>query len=163
LTAPSNTRRGTESKPGPSPSPFLHYWLPVLAYVAVIFGLSSLHGDQVPSGFPFMDKLAHLLEYSLLGLLMGRAIRFTLGGSGPRGLMALLAISLGALVGFLDELYQTQVPGRMSDVRDWLTDVTAVTLAVVLTQVVRIGRRTPEPAESAATESSPEPNRSETR
>ena len=107
-----------------------------------------------------MDKLAHLLEYSLLGLLVGRAIRFTLGGSGSRGLMALLAISLGALVGFLDELYQARVPGRMSDVRDWLTDVTAVTVAVVLTQVVRIRHRG---SESVGSGRSPGPNRSEGR
>ena len=97
----------------------------------------------MPSGFPYMDKAAHILEYSLLGLLVGRAIRFTMGGSGPRGLATLLAISLGALVGLLDELYQAGVPGRMSDAGDWLTDVTAVGAAVILTQVVRLRREPP--------------------
>ena len=91
-----------------------------------------------------------MLEYSLLGLLVGRAIRFTIGGAGPRGLAALLAISFGALVGLLDELYQAGVPGRMSDAGDWLTDVTAVTLAVVLTQVVRVRRGAPNPSDPPA-------------
>ena len=144
MTFPSTTRRGAGSNPGSSPSPFLRYWLPVLAYVALIFTLSSLHGDKVPSGFPFMDKAAHILEYSLLGLLVGRAIRFTLGGAGPRGLAALLAISLGALVGLLDELYQARVPGRMSDAGDWFTDVAAVAAAVILTQVVRVRSNAPD-------------------
>lgn len=143
MTVPSVTRRGSGPRAGPSPSPFLRYWLPVLAYIGLIFTLSSLHGDQVPSGFPYMDKAAHLLEYSLLGLLAGRAIRFTMGGAGPRGLASLLAISLGALVGLLDELYQARVPGRMSDAGDWLTDVAAVTAAVVLTQAVRLRRAAP--------------------
>ena len=90
-----------------------------------------------------MDKAAHILEYSLLGLLVGRAIRFTMGGAGPRGLASLVAIALGALVGLLDELYQAQVPGRMSDAGDWLTDVAAVGAAVILTQVVRVRRGAP--------------------
>jgi len=150
LTFPSVTRRGSGPKAGSSPSSFLRYWLPVLAYIGLIFSLSSLHGDQVPSGFPYMDKMAHMLEYSLLGLLVGRAIRFTMGGAGPRGLAALLAISFGALVGLLDELYQARVPGRMSDAGDWLTDVTAVTLAVVLTQVVRVRRGAPNPSDPPA-------------
>jgi VanZ family protein len=92
-----------------------------------------------------MDKVAHLMEYSLFGLLVGRAIRFTMTGS-SRVVMSVAAISFGSAIGLLDELYQRFVPGRSSDVFDWLTDVTAVTLAVVITQVVtarplRRGRR----------------------
>jgi VanZ family protein len=44
----------------------------------------------------------------------------------------------------MDELYQRLTPGRVSDVRDWIMDVTAVTLAVLFTQYIRlhpIGRR----------------------
>jgi VanZ family protein len=82
-----------------------------------------------------MDKLAHMLEYSLFGLLVGRAIRFTWTGGG-RVVMTLAAIGIGATVGLLDELYQRHVPGRSSDPYDWLTDVLAVTAAVVLAQLV---------------------------
>ena len=92
-----------------------------------------------------MDKAAHLLEYSLLGLLTGRAIRFTVGEAAPRGLAVLLAIALGAFVGLCDELYQARVPGRMCDVYDWLTDLTAVSTAVILTQVIKIQRRDQKP------------------
>jgi VanZ family protein len=82
-----------------------------------------------------MDKLAHMLEYSLFGLLTGRAIRFTWTGGG-RVVMALAAIGIGASIGLLDELYQGFVPGRTSDPYDWLVDVLAVAAAVVLTQIV---------------------------
>jgi VanZ family protein len=115
----------------------------VALYVCLIFGLSSIRGLQVPGSFPFMDKVAHLMEYSLFGLLVGRAIRFTMSGS-SRVAMSIAAISVGAFVGMCDEIYQRFVPGRSSDVFDWLTDVTAVTLAVVITQVVSarpLGRR----------------------
>jgi len=48
-------------------------------------------------------------------------------------------VAIGAGVGCLDEIYQSFVPGRQSDPLDWLTDLAAITAAVVLTQVVQIG------------------------
>ena len=123
---------------GPGPrgrALFLFYWVPVLAYAAFILVLSSIPGARVPGPFPFMDKLAHLLEYSLFGLLVGRAIRFTWTGAG-RIVMILTAVGIGAAMGLLDELYQSTVPGRTTDPYDWLVDVLAVAAAVALTQIV---------------------------
>ncbi len=124
---------------GPGPKGralFLGYWLPVAAYIALIFLLSSVQGSQLPGTFPFMDKTAHLLEYALFGLLVGRAIRFTLSG-GRAVAVVLGTIAIGAAVGLLDEIYQSTVPGRWSDPLDWLTDVGAVATAVVITQLIR--------------------------
>jgi VanZ family protein len=128
---------------------FVRYWLPVLCYLGLIFGLSSLHGSVVPDFFPNVDKLEHLLEYSLFGLLAGRAIRFTLGPAKHRLAAALVTIGFGALVGALDELYQKSVPGRSSDPRDWMMDVAAVSISVLLTQLVRT-RSTGNRAEDGA-------------
>jgi VanZ like protein len=116
---------------------FVRYWLPVLLYVGLIFGFSSIHGTAVPDFFPNVDKLEHMLEYSLFGLLAGRAIRFTMGPAKHRLAAALATIAFGAVVGALDELYQAGVPGRNSDPRDWIMDVAAVSIAVLLTQLVR--------------------------
>jgi hypothetical protein len=115
---------------------FLLYWLPVIAYIGMIFSLSSIHGSSIPTFFPGVDKLEHLGEYSLFGLLIGRAIRFTMGPTRRRLRAALGTIAFGAAVGALDELYQLRIPGRSSDIHDWMTDVSAVTLAVLLTQLI---------------------------
>lgn len=113
---------------------FLRYWLPVLVYVGLIFSLSSLQSTG-PSLFAWQDKVEHFLEYGLFGLLLGRAFRFTIGGT--RGLAwALSAVALGSLVGALDEIYQRSVPGRVSDVRDWATDTAALIAAVLFTQLI---------------------------
>jgi len=138
------------SAPAPRPvaprsktSLFLWYWLPVVLYVVLIFGASSIPGRDVPVFFPYMDKLEHLTEYALFGLLLGRAFRFTVGGQRGR-LWALATVFLGAAVGALDELYQRRTPGRQSDIRDWATDLAAVLIAVLVTQYVKIhpiGRR----------------------
>ncbi|HEY2923879.1 MAG TPA: VanZ family protein [Candidatus Eisenbacteria bacterium] len=122
---------------------FLRYWLPVLLYVGLIFWVSSVPGRDIPTLFPYSDKLEHMAEYALFGLLLGRAFRFTIGGQRGR-FWSLATVVLGGLVGGMDELYQRLTPGRVSDVRDWIMDVTAVTLAVLFTQYIRlhpIGRR----------------------
>jgi len=133
---------------------FAWYWLPVLLYVALIFGVSSVPGRDIPTLFPGSDKLEHMAEYSLFGLLLGRAFRFTVGGERGRR-WSLLTVLLGGFVGGMDELYQRFTPGRTSDIRDWVMDVAAVTLAVLFTQYVRlhpIGRRRGDAPPASATE-----------
>ncbi|HKW50960.1 MAG TPA: VanZ family protein [Candidatus Eisenbacteria bacterium] len=135
MTSPNSEKRG----PGPrGRALFLQYWVPVLAYIGLIFSLSSIHGNRIPSLFPYMDKIEHLMEYSLFGLLLGRAIRFTFT-RGSAFLITIATVAIGAGVGCLDEIYQGFVPGRQSDPLDWLTDLAAITAAVVLTQVVHLG------------------------
>jgi len=134
LTSPSPRENG----PGPGGrAPFSRYWLPVLAYIALIFGLSSIHGNAIPSPFPYVDKVAHLMEYGLFGLLAGRAIRFTMSGRSAL-VTAVVTILFGALIGALDENYQRFTPGRDCDLTDWMTDTVAVALSVILTQIVTI-------------------------
>jgi VanZ family protein len=126
------------SRPGsPASGRIALYWLPVFLYVGAIFGLSTIRGGGTPWLFPHMDKLMHLLEYSLFGLLLGRAVRFTLYGS-RRFVAAAATLALGATVGALDELYQAHVPTRNSSVADWLTDVAAIGISIILTQVVHV-------------------------
>lgn len=135
---------------GDSPRPrisraslFVGYWVPVILYVGLIFGASSVPGRDIPMLFPHSDKLEHLTEYSLFGLLLGRAFRFTIGGGRGR-FWSLSTVLLGGFVGGMDELYQRFTPGRTSDIRDWVMDVAAVSLAVLFTQYIRvhpIGRR----------------------
>ena len=122
--------------PGARPT-LLRYWLPVVGYIALIFALSSIHGDKIQSPFPYVNKLEHLMEYALLGLLLGRAIRFTLAGR-PGALAVAATVAAGALVALFDELYQRRVPGRVSDAADWLTDVAAVLAAVYFSQFIHI-------------------------
>jgi VanZ family protein len=125
--------------------------------MGLIFGASSVPGRDIPTLFPNSDKLEHLTEYSLFGLLLGRAFRFTIGGGRGR-FWSLATVLLGGLVGGMDELYQRFTPGRTSDIRDWVTDVVAVSLAVVFTQYVRvhpIGRRRDRAPESASEKGTP--------
>ena len=68
-----------------------------------------------------LDKAAHFLFYGLLGVLA------TVGWQQARRWPALaLPIVLAISVGAADELNQRRVPGRSSDVVDWMADTAGI-------------------------------------
>jgi VanZ family protein len=107
---------------------FMGFWLPVFAYVSLIFVVSSQPGLQTPLQFTYGDKVAHLLEYLGLGLLLARALRASLRVSRPL-FAATMAIGLVVLVGAGDETLQYFIPGRNSDVFDLLADTVGGAIA----------------------------------
>lgn len=101
---------------------FMGFWLPVLAYVSLIFAVSSQPHLQSPLTFANGDKLAHLGEYLVLGLLLVRAVRASLRLSRPL-FAAMIVIGIVVVVGASDEFLQSFIPGRQSDILDLLADV----------------------------------------
>jgi VanZ family protein len=105
--------------------------LPLLAlgYAGLIFYLSSR--STLPVALPQfngVDKVAHLIEYSGLGLL----VAWTLGSRGlAKGRALWLAGLVCALYGASDELHQLFVPGRQCDVFDWVADTAGGALGAV--------------------------------
>ena len=102
-------------------------WLPVLAYMALIFGLSSI--SSPPSGPAALgDKGLHAILYSGLGALVVRA----LAGGWGRGVSlgtALLAVAICALYGVSDELHQYFVPPRQVEALDVVADAIGAAIA----------------------------------
>lgn len=95
------------------------YWgISLIIYAALIFWLSS---RPFPAGpplfhFDYGDKLWHLLEYLLFGLLAWKAFLPRSRG----GLALALFISLGYAGS--DELHQLFVPTRAASLLDWGAD-----------------------------------------
>lgn len=110
---------------------FLWFWLPVLIYVAIIFGLSSQSHLAPPPGYAKLDKLLHMIEYGGLGFLLSRALRAT-GRVRVALRVALLVVLIGAVVGAGDEVFQSFVPGRDSNVADWIADLTGLLFAQLI-------------------------------
>ena len=101
----------------------LALWAPVVLWAALIFALSSIPG--LSSGLGTWDlvlrKLAHLVEYAILGALLVRAI-----GRDPA------AIAVGSLYAATDEVHQAFVSGRHGSPLDWLIDTAGVVAGVLL-------------------------------
>ena len=97
-------------------------WLPVVAWAALIFALSSI--PSLSSGLGTWDtvlrKCAHVVEYAVLGALLLRA----LGREAP---------SFAAAVAYAatDELHQHFVRGRHASPVDVAIDAVGVTIGIV--------------------------------
>ena len=89
----------------------LGWWLLTLLYSGGIWWFSSRTGSQVGLPAPW-DKLAHFLEFALLGFLAARATGSARGG-----------FSVAAVWGAVDEVHQAFVPLRSPGLDDWLADL----------------------------------------
>ena len=105
-------------------------WAPAALYMAVIWFVSSIEQPTFPVGlFPFRDKGVHTTEYAVLAFLLGHACLRTWEDR-PRIRVALAAMFLTFLWGFLDEMHQAFVPGRSADVLDLAADALGASLGV---------------------------------
>jgi VanZ family protein len=103
--------------------------VPVAAYAAAIFALSSIPGRSFPAGQPVWDwdKLAHALLFAGLGALVYRA-----AVGPPPAARWFAAVSIAASWGVLDELHQRFTPGRSSDGWDALADLVGAVAGATL-------------------------------
>jgi VanZ family protein len=103
--------------------------------VALIFFLSSRPRTRPPLEFPHVDKVIHVVEYGVLAWLLSVVLdpRARL-----RPVSLLSRVLLAALmVGALDELNQSRIPGRESSPWDLGADVVGASLAAILWLRVR--------------------------
>ena len=101
---------------------FLKYWFPVILYCCMIFGVSTIPGNQVPQTISVSDKLMHMTLYAGLSALFARAVAFNSHKPWPF-LIWLLSLAFVSFYGITDEFHQSYVPGRSSDIQDWMADL----------------------------------------
>jgi len=106
-------------------------WSPALAYMALIWWLSSIPIELPLPSIPWRDKVAHVIEYGILGILVARAVRGTWPTLGSARAL-LLAVAITAGWGYLDEVHQAFVPGRDANAFDLLADVIGALLGTAL-------------------------------
>jgi len=133
---------------------FLKYWLPVLAWLVVIFiGSTNLMSVANTSRFivPFllwlkpemaeeatsgiivvMRHCAHIGEYVVLALLMWRAIRWGISVSMRMSTLCGLVLLGCTFFAASDEFHQTFVKSRTPSVRDVLLDVGGASIGLLI-------------------------------
>jgi uncharacterized protein YfiM (DUF2279 family) len=93
----------------------------VFLYMVLIFAVSSIPSLTAPGpNFVPKDKIAHTVEYFVLGVLLFRGFGRSVGPSRIATFGLLFAI--GAAVAAADELYQSFIPGRLMSIQDWFAD-----------------------------------------
>lgn len=122
---------------------FVRWWLPVIVWMIVIFIGSSVGnvprvGSKATDGL--VHRAAHVLEFTVLGALLLRAI----GKDKPitkRDLIVTLIIV--ALYGVSDEFHQRYTPGRSSEGLSVLFDVAGGAIGAWLWRWRASARRQP--------------------
>jgi len=101
---------------------FWLYWFPVLSYMLLIFWASSCSSFSLPTpSIPHFDKLAHALEFAVLGYLLFRAVIHTQSLWLQKHAL-LIAVVVAIIFGLSDEIHQLFVPLRRSDIFDLAFD-----------------------------------------
>ena len=107
-------------------------WIPVGFYYIAITIASGLYGDDVGGlmTYPFanFDKVIHFFEYSILGMVIARALALDKYFSKFKRYWSVFGLALIALAAGLDEAHQYFVPGREMTLLDWLADMSGASL-----------------------------------
>ncbi|OFW29930.1 MAG: hypothetical protein A3H97_03855 [Acidobacteria bacterium RIFCSPLOWO2_02_FULL_65_29] len=114
-------------------------WAPVVAYMALIFALSSIsEPPEAPAAVS--DKGLHFILYAGLAALVVRALAG--GWRRPVSLGVVgLAIAISSVYGATDELHQYFVPPRQMEALDLLADTIGASLAAFGLLLANLSRR----------------------
>jgi VanZ family protein len=129
-------------------------WFAALAYMGVIFALSSVPGEDLPlPQFFLSDKIAHFVTYSILGALIAfrSGITAVLKGNPVTAWTkgGWIAPAVGIVYGLLDEVHQLFVPNRNFDLRDWAVDIAGILIGFWLARKWDERRQTRLPQRNA--------------
>jgi VanZ family protein len=107
-------------------SPLLTVWLPIVAWAALIFALSSIPSLHTNLGTwdLILRKCAHVTEYAILAFLLRRAFEAPLA----------FLLALGYAVS--DEFHQTFVVGREGTPRDVAIDSIGILVGLLVARRV---------------------------
>jgi len=96
-------------------------------YMLTILSISALPSKAIPDiGFQHTDKIAHFLEYSILGFLAVKSFF-------PRKLVGLICvISFGMMFGAFDEWWQSFISDRCTSVADFIADTAGMLIGSIL-------------------------------
>jgi VanZ family protein len=141
---------------------FFTKWLPVLAWMSVMFvGSTDLLSAEHTSRFliPFLRwldpsisfrtivaihftlrKVAHFAEYAILATLLWRALRGTFTAL-PRLAISASTLFIAAVFAASDEYHQKFIPTRTSSARDALIDCLGALAAILVCMMISQMRR----------------------
>ena len=101
-----------------------------ISFVSLMIIGSSLEGTSIPKSYIFtLDKLIHIVEYFILGVLL----YFSIVGIAKYSII--LSLILGIFYSFIDELYQSTVFARDASGFDVIADIIGLILSAFFVQL----------------------------
>lgn len=107
------------------------YYLPAALWAALLFLLSSLPSQSVPTlGIRYEDLFLHFIVYAVLGYFLG--IAFMHSQDSIKWKTILIAALIGILYGASDEFHQKFVSGREAAVSDFWADSAGIIFGLTI-------------------------------
>ena len=100
--------------------------IPAGLYNGLIWFMSS---GPVPFNITGFDKTVHIMEYTILGILLGLGFKTSKNNFDNPARNCLFT---GAILGGLDEIHQHFVPGRSMDIFDFSADITGIAAGIII-------------------------------
>ncbi len=98
-------------------------FLPAFLYYSLIFFFSS-RTIKLKTDIPFIDKVIHLFEFAILGFLLSFGIFLSLKSRSK--IKVYITLFSGIALGALDEMHQYFVPGRSTEILDFIADALGI-------------------------------------
>lgn len=110
---------------------FIRYHLPPFIWALLIMIASSIPADKLPNVQIFgWDKIAHVCVFFIFGLLILRSLYHRKKTINSKKQIAILTLVFVLSFGIFDEVFQSLIPGRTSDIYDLIADAVGGILAV---------------------------------
>jgi len=107
---------------------FLSRWWPPALWLAFILTMTSWPRLDLGAVVDGGDKFAHFGAYAVLSALSARAA-YPSRRPVRTGVVILAAV---AVIGLLDEVHQAWIPGRFTDVADWVADLVGGLIGILV-------------------------------
>lgn len=120
--------------------PFIMRYGPLVVLSLLIFLASAQEQAPMPDlGFTWQDKVYHFFAYMAYAVTVYRAVSGT--SVSTRGIIVRVLV-ITAVYAASDEWHQSFVPGRSSEVQDWIADVSgAVVVSLFIGHEARVKER----------------------
>jgi VanZ family protein len=108
------------------------HWLPPLIWAGVIVFATSIPASAVPRKLGSFDKFVHFGMYAVLAGLVTFALR------DRKAMLRVLLVAALAVAAFgaVDEWHQQFIPGRRTEMADWVADAAGGLVGVVVTYLL---------------------------
>ncbi|MEE9443732.1 MAG: VanZ family protein [candidate division Zixibacteria bacterium] len=110
---------------------FVRYHLPFYLFAALILSISSLPQFKPPDmEIVFADKIAHFFEYGIFAFLALRSLG-QLSAFKNRKKLYPWVLVISVVFAALDEWHQAYIPGRFSDIYDFIADTIGIVVVLL--------------------------------
>lgn len=111
------------------------YFLPwLILTLAIIYFSNQETVDFLNNPFYMEDKLLHFAAYFIYGLTIQFALINSTNYKSKKYYLTIILI--GAFFGMTDEIHQYFIPGRSSDILDWIADLLGVSFSLTLKNLI---------------------------